>query len=120
MCSVVARLEQAGLAPRPDSQPVSEPPLTQRGSLVRVGSGELALYVYPDVAAREREQKLLDRAKYVTFDAPLAMQAQPTLIVSTNLIAILTSKNDHLRERVADAITAGPPQPPSTNTTKTP
>lgn len=111
-CNVIDRLERAGLAPRADTVAVVEPPLTPRGTQVRVGNALLQLYVYPDWRAREREQRLLDKAKYVSFDAP-TMQSQPTLIYSVNLIAILHSRNDHLRERVSDAITAGPPQQPS-------
>ena len=86
------------------------PPLSPRGTQILVGNGVLQLYVYPDVRTREREQGKLDRTKYVSFDAPV-QSSQLTLIYNTNLIAILTSRNDHLRERVSDAITAGPPQP---------
>lgn len=111
-CAVLERLDRAGLAPRADSMAVTEPPLTRRGILVRIANSELELYLYPDVASRERELRLLDRARYVAFDAPVTMQSQPTLIYSANLIVILHSRNDHQRERVADAITAGPPQPP--------
>jgi hypothetical protein len=32
------------------------------------------------------------------------------LIRNANLLAILHSRNDHQRERVSDALTAGPPQ----------
>lgn len=52
-------------------------------------------------------------ANYVAYAAPMPMRPLPTVISSVNLIAILHSRNDHLRERVADAITAGPPQPPN-------
>jgi hypothetical protein len=38
------------------------------------------------------------------------MRAEPTLIASENLLAILRSRSDHQRERVSDALTAGPPQ----------
>jgi hypothetical protein len=69
------------------------------------------LYVYPDVPARERDQARLDRRKYLAADAPIGMESQPTIVGSVNLIAILHSRNDHQRERVADAIAAGPPQP---------
>jgi hypothetical protein len=34
-----------------------------------------------------------------------------TLIEDDNVLLLLFSKNEHQRERVADAITAGPPQP---------
>ena len=112
-CSVIDRLDRAGLAPIVDSAAVDEPPLTPKGVQIAVGKGVLEVYVYPDVKAREREQGKLDKTKYVSFDAALTMEVQPTLIHNANLIAILHSRNDHLRERVADAITAGPPQPPS-------
>jgi len=111
-CHVFDRLDRAGLAPRHDSTVVTEPPLTPTGAQILVGNAKLELYLYPDVRTREREQGKLDRTKYVSFDAP-TMQSQPTLIYNTNLIAILFSRNDHLRERVSDVITAGPPQPPS-------
>jgi hypothetical protein len=111
-CAVVERLERAGLAPRVDSSGMTEPPLTPPGVLVRVGASELELYIYPDAGSREREEATLDRSKYLDYAAPVSMNARPTLIHSANLIAILHSRNDHQRERVADAITAGPPQPP--------
>jgi hypothetical protein len=110
-CAVFQRLDRAGLAPRRDSASVTEGPLSARGVLLRVGASELEIYIYPDAKSREREEALLDRAKYIDYAAPVSMQAQPTLIQSVNLIAILRSRNDHLRERVSDALTAGPPQP---------
>lgn len=110
-CAVFQRIERAGLAPRVDSAGATEPPLTPRGHLLRVGNSELELYIYPDAPSREREASTLDREKYVDHSAPLPMRPRPTLIQSANLIAILHSRNDHQRERVADAIAAGPPQP---------
>jgi hypothetical protein len=70
------------------------------------------VFLYADRVARERDQGTLDRAQYVDASAPLSMQLEPTLIVSENLLAILRSRSDHQRERVADALTAGPPQRP--------
>jgi hypothetical protein len=119
-CHVFDRLDRAGLAPRRDSTVTTELLLTPKGSQLLVGNAKLQLYVYPDLLSREREQGKLDRAKYVSFDAPLVRGAEYTLISNTNLIAILQSRNDHLRERVADAITAGPPQPPSAQPKPTP
>jgi hypothetical protein len=110
-CAIYERLDRAGLAPRRDSAAVTEPPLTVRGVLLRVGASQLELYFYPDAKAREAEEAKLDRTKYVDYAAPLTIRQEPTLIHSANLIAILHSPNDHQRERVADAITAGPPQP---------
>jgi hypothetical protein len=116
-CNVFDRLDRAGLAPRRDTTIVTEEPLSPKGTQILVGNAKLELYVYPDVRTRERDQGKLDRTKYVSFDAP-TMQSQPTLIYNANLIAILLSRNDHLRERVSDAITAGPPQPSPQPTSK--
>ncbi len=113
-CSVIDRLDRAGLVPRRDTSvnSVDIPPLTLRGTRLRVSRADLDVFVYRDEAARIRESRLLDPTKYLAFDAAQTMQPLPTLIVSANLIAVLHSRNDHLRERVADAIMAGPPQPP--------
>ncbi len=111
-CAVFERLDRAGLAPRLDSGSVTEPPLTPTGSLLQVGTSALELYVYPDEPSRQRDQARLVAANYVAYAAPMPMRPLPTLIPSVNLIAILHSRNEHQRERVADAITAGPPQPP--------
>ena len=110
-CSVVERLDRSGLAPRVDSAAVDEKPLTPNGTLVHLGLSDVELYFYPNVAAREREQAKLDKTKYIDYSAPVTLKGETTLITSANLIAILHSRNDHQRERVSDAITAGPPQP---------
>jgi hypothetical protein len=113
-CSVFERLDRAGLAPRVDSSaPVSEEPLKAQGRKILIGRSEAETYLYPDVAARERDMAAIDRSKYVEYPAPVPMKPVPTLIHSANLIVILHSRNDHQRERVSDLITAGPPQPSS-------
>ena len=111
VCTVFERLDRAGLAPRRDSAAVTEAPLRAAGTLLHLGTSELEIYVYADAGEREREQARLDRSAYLDYAAPVGMQPLPTLIASANLIAILRSRNDHQRERVADALTAGPPQP---------
>lgn len=110
-CSVFERLDRSGLAPRRDSSGATEPPLTPKGLLFKVGTSDLELYLYGSAAEREQAEAALDRTKYVEYPAPLTAKREPTLIRSANLIAILRSRNDHQRERVSDAITAGPPQP---------
>lgn len=110
-CAVVDRLDRAGLAPRLDSIAApTEAPLTARGFLVRVGNSELEIYVYPTVEARRRDIARVDTMRYLGYTEAVSMQQLPTLIQSANLIAILHSRNDHQRERVGDALTAGPPQ----------
>jgi hypothetical protein len=110
LCSILERLERAGLAPRQDSGRVTEVPLSSPGVAIQLGRSELRVFVYADRASRERDQAKLDTAKYVSATEPLSMQVEPTLITTENLLAILRSRSDHQRERVADALTAGPPQ----------
>lgn len=110
-CAVVERLERAGLAPRIDSTAVvREEPLGVTGFLVRLGTAELEVYVYASNAARSRDIARVDTMRYLGYTDAVSMQQLPTLIQSANLIAILHSRNDHQRERVGDALTAGPPQ----------
>lgn len=110
---MVERLDRAGLAPRVDSSATPrEEPLAPTGFLVRVGTAELEVYVYPDAAARVRDIARVDTTRYLGYTEAVSMQQLPTLIQSANLVAVLHSRNDHQRERVGDALTAGPPQPP--------
>jgi len=85
--------------------------LSARGRTIKLGNSELAIFLYADAPAREREAAKLDKTKYIAYDAPQTLRAEPTLIQSANLVAILHSRSTHQRERVSDAITAGPPQP---------
>jgi hypothetical protein len=110
VCSVVERLERAGLAPRREPDAAREPPLTTTGIAFTLGRSELRIFLYADRVTRERDQARLDSTKYVGASDPLSMQAEPTVIASENLLAILRSRSDHQRERVSDALTAGPPQ----------
>jgi hypothetical protein len=114
LCSVVERLERAGLAPRQQPGRVLEPPLSSPGVTILLGRSELRIFMYTDRAARERDQAKLNSSKYLSASEPLSMQAEPTLIASENLLAILRSRSDHQRERVSDALMAGPPQRPGT------
>jgi hypothetical protein len=93
---------------------VLEPPLSSPGITILLGRSELRIFMYTDRAARERDQAKLNSSKYLSASEPLSMQAEPTLIASENLLAILRSRSDHQRERVSDALMAGPPQRPGT------
>ena len=110
-CSVIGRLERAGLAPKRDTGAVEVKPLTQQGIRVTVGTAELDVFIYSDAAARLRDERRLDRKEFVEAGESPSMRREPTIIRNANLLALLHSLNDHQRERVADALTAGPPQP---------
>ena len=113
-CAVFDRLDHAGLAPRRDSSGavIELAPLTQRGTRLLVGNAELDVFIYLDTARRAQDEAHLDRSKYIEATAEPTLRGEATVIRTGNLLAILRSRNDHQRERVSDALSAGPPQAP--------
>lgn len=114
-CSVLYRLERAGLAPHVDSTAKpEEKSLSGRPMVVKIGlTAKLEVFLYADSIARIADEKKLDRTQVVAPGAEQTIQRERTLIENANLTGLLTSVNNHQRERVADALMAGPPQPPS-------
>jgi hypothetical protein len=114
-CSVLYRLDRSGVAPHVDSAAkVEEKALGGKAFVVRFGpTSRLEVFLYPDSAARIADGAKLDRSKLVNATATQTMNRERTLIENGNLIGLLTSLNERLRERVSDALTAGAPQPPS-------
>ena len=111
-CAVFDRLDHAGLAPRRDSAsgPATLAPLSQQGTKYLLGNSELDVFVYRDAQSRERDESRLDRTKFIEATDEPTLRGEPTIIRNVNLLAILRSRNDHQRERVSDALSAGPPQ----------
>jgi hypothetical protein len=112
-CSLLYRLERAGLMAHVDSaaQP-EDKTLTGRVLMLKIGrSAQLELHIYADSTMRAAAAKTLDGASYVGATTPQTAKREKTLIESVNVIGLLTSINAHQRERVSDALTAGPPQP---------
>lgn len=110
-CSVVERLEQAGLVMEKDQQPAIEKPLERQGSAFSVRSATLEVFIYPDRAARERDQARLDSDGYLAADQDPEPVHKPTLVTSENLLVVLDTHRERQRERITLALTAGPPQP---------
>jgi hypothetical protein len=112
-CSLLYRLERSGLVPRVDSSAtVGEHGLSGTSFVIRLSAtSTLDVFLYPDSAARKADGVKLDRTNMVSDSTPLTMRREKTLIESANVIAVLSSLNDRLRERVGNAILAGAPQP---------
>jgi hypothetical protein len=111
-CSALYRLERAGLAPHVDSAATpAEKSLAGHPLVIKIGlSSSLELYLYPDSMARIADAKRLDRTQVIAPGATQTINRERMLIENANLIGLLTSLNEHQRERVADALLAGPPQ----------
>jgi hypothetical protein len=112
-CSIVYRLDRAGLAPHVDSSATpSEKALTGAPIVIKLGrTATLEVFLYPDSTARVADGRNLDRTSLVNGTAEQTIKRERTLIETSNLIGLLTSINAHQRERVSDALTAGAPQP---------
>ena len=111
-CTVRIRLDQSGLAPQTGSDKIGDlPSLAVKPTILTVGNAGLAFYLYADTLARHAAAARLDSARYIPQTSPVSMKSETTVIQSDNVLVLLFSKNEHQRERVADAITAGPPQP---------
>jgi uncharacterized membrane protein len=114
-CSVLYRLDRGGIAPRRDSTgAIEEKALSGKSFAVKFGaSSRLEVFLYADSLARIADAKKLDRTKLVDAAGTQTIKRERTLIENGNLIGLLTSLNERLRERVSDALTAGAPQPSS-------
>lgn len=110
-CTVINRLEQAGLIMEPHQDPVTREPLQRQGRGFSVRSAELEVFIYPDRNARERDQARLDPDDYLEADAPPEPVHKPTIVASENLLVVLDTRRERQRERITLALTAGPPQP---------
>jgi hypothetical protein len=110
-CQVRDRIDRAGLTPHDTTLASELPSLGQTPTSYRIGKAVLVIYLFPDSSARTRAGRQLDTTKYVADTHPLTILSEATVIQNDNLLALLFSKNEHQRERVSDALTAGPPQP---------
>lgn len=111
-CQLRARIAASGLAIRDATGKVGDlPELAPAPVTFMIGSSGFAAYFYPDSAARRAAASGLDTVKFIPQSKRVGMLAEATVIQNDNLLAILFSRNEHQRERVSDAITAGAPQP---------
>ena len=113
MCSLVDRLDKAGLVPRVDSSAAAErlPFLHAPGTIVHLGLGELHTFVYDDTAALARDVAALDTTHVAPRGQAYAWSGTPTFVRSANLVAVLLTPNERQIERIQLALEAGPPQP---------
>ncbi len=115
VCSLRYRLERGGLVAKVDSEAKpDEKELTGAPLVLKVGrNSKLELYIYPDSTSRIADEKKLDRTQFISETALQTIKRERTLIESANVLGLLTSLDERMRERVADNIMAGPPQPTS-------
>lgn len=109
-CSVVERLERAGLAVARSADDVRQAGVSIPGVAYRLGDAELDVFLYADSSAAAREAAGVD-VKQTEPRTVRGILRPPTLIHSTNLLALFFNNNDRQLERVELALTAGLPAP---------
>jgi hypothetical protein len=110
-CSVQARLDQAGLVPRPDSAPAPRTPFfSVPATRFLLGRGAIHAFIYDDTTRLARDVAAIDTTRVVPRGGSFAWEVPPTFIRSANLVAVLLTQNEHQIERVRLALEAGPPQ----------
>lgn len=110
-CAVRKRLDAAGVAPQAATELPDLPTLAVAPVLYTVGRSGLAVYLFADSATRARAAAALDTMHFIPASKELTMRGETTAIQNDNLLALLFSRMEQQRERVSDALLAGPPQP---------
>jgi hypothetical protein len=109
-CAVTYRLIRAAFDVTRDSGVIREAALAQPGIRLRLARGHIDVFLYVDSLNRKRDAAKLDRKSFLTVQAPSTPGGR-TLLESANMLAILEVPNERYRERIANALLAGPPQP---------
>jgi hypothetical protein len=104
------RLERAGFDVARDTGVYREPGIEQPGMRLRLARGAVNIFLYPDSANRGIEESGLDRSSFLTPEQESTASGR-TLLTSMNLLAIMEVPNARSRDRIADALLGGPPQP---------
>jgi hypothetical protein len=113
-CSVIKGIERAGLNSHADSaKDVAEQPLSISGFELPLSRGTVRFFIYADSNSRRRDQARLDSTLFVKPPREPGLRGERTLAASANLLALIDVANSRNRERIANAVLAGPPQPPS-------
>jgi hypothetical protein len=114
-CSIIKSIERAGLNSHADSsKDVTDAPLSITGFELPISRGRVRFFVYADSNSRKLDQARLDTALFVSPLKDPSMRKR-TLVSAANLLVLMDVMNTRNRERIANAMMAGPPQPPSKN-----
>jgi hypothetical protein len=105
--SLEKRLDLQGMVPRRIAEPVHHPFLTVSGTAYHLGNAELQAFIYESASAVARDVAKLDTVAVAPPSAPVQWPSKATLIINSNLAAILLSDDALQIERVQRALMAG-------------
>jgi hypothetical protein len=113
-CSAIKAIDRAGLNTHADSsKDVTESTLSIKGFELPISRGSVRFFIYADSNSRRRDQANLDTTLFVIPPREPSLRGERSLIPSVNLLVLMDVANSRNRERIANALMAGPPQPPS-------
>jgi hypothetical protein len=114
-CSAIKSIYRAGLNTHDDSSKnVTEAPLSIPGFELPISRGRVRFFIYADSNSRRRDQMKLDSTLFVIPPREPGLRGERVLIPSANLLVLMDVASSRNRERIANALMAGPPQPPKT------
>lgn len=108
-CSVLDRLEHAGLVVTQQAAPARIPLFSVDGITYESSRATIHVFLYPDQAARRRDTDQLDSATVAPRGGVYAWNAPAALVTSNNLAAVIVSPNERQAERIMLALSAGLP-----------
>ena len=111
-CNVTERLIRAGMGVRLDSAPAKDSAIARPGLLYHIGRATLQVYMFANETERKAAVARLDTTGFIDYMATQVYPPRTSMLQSANLLALLVSQSETQRQRIGDAITAGPPQPP--------
>jgi hypothetical protein len=112
-CSLLKRLEQAAFAVHAESLTVDRhPPLSIAGKRLPIARGEIEIFVYADSGSRLRDAAKLDTMAFIPPSRQRTARLERTVVTNANLLVLMNVASEVYRERIANYLMAGPPQPP--------
>lgn len=108
-CSVLDRLEHAGLVVTQKAEPARVPLFSVEGVTYTTTRSTIHVFLYADQAARRRDTDRLDSATVAPKGGAYSWSDPAVLVTSNNLAAVVVSPNERQTERIVLALGAGLP-----------
>ena len=112
-CSLERRLKQSGFVVKKLDETPARSGFTVKPIVYTLGSSRLEVFIYDTEKSLQGDMQAIDTVTAAPRGTTSAWPSTPVFIRSANLAAVLLTQNQRQAERVALAITAGPPQPGS-------
>ncbi len=108
-CSVLDRLEHAGLVVTLRPEPARFPMFSIEGRTYETTRSTIHVFLYPDAAARRADTDRLDSVAVAPRGSTYTWPDPVTLVTSNNLAAVVLTPNERQAERIVLALAAGLP-----------